>query len=86
MGVETKLMEYEMITKTQQAKTAFENKDWKNCFKILKGFRAGVSKKERSTLAGGYEAYTHPDFYIQLGKNPENMIEEAKVVASKLLA
>ena len=65
------------ISKTRQAVEAFYRGDVKVALKIASGFRIGVSPVERSVLKRGFECMHSPDFYAQLGKDPEECQREA---------
>lgn len=63
---------------TQKAVQVYQSGDVKGALRLVKGFKIGLSKGERGTLALGYECIVHPDFYQSLGKNLPQCIEEAK--------
>ncbi|UOX40002.1 hypothetical protein [Vibrio phage V-YDF132] len=70
-----------MITKTQQAVTAFKANDFKLALKIFSSFRANLTATEKATLKRGYEALVNPQFYEQLGKNPKTLVSDACILA-----
>lgn len=67
-----------MISKTQQAVTKYLNGDRKAALQMASTFRLGLTRHERATLQRGYECLHSPDFYKQLGRNPEKCILEAE--------
>lgn len=73
-----------METKTQKAINLFKSKDFKGALKVFSTFKAGISKKDSAILKRGYECYVNPDFYTQLGKDPQNLINEALTLAYTL--
>src|SRR5882757_7078006 len=64
-----------MQSKTERIKTALADGDW------LSALRTPSRFHDRScdtlTFKRGFDAYQHPDFYRQLGKDPEMLINEA---------
>ena len=73
-----------MNSKTQQAKHLFESGDLKAALKIVKDFRLGLQPQERKALSLGYEAIVHPSFYVQLQKNPAELVDAATEVLRRL--
>lgn len=73
-----------MNTKTQTAKSLLESGDLKGCLRLVKDFRIGLQPQDRKALSLGYEALVHPGFYVQIKKDPADLVEEAKRVLSKL--
>lgn len=71
--------------KTAAARAAFAAGDLKTALRIAKGFRLGLTPEERATLVRGYECMVHPEFYRQLGHDPEAAIEAAREVFERRL-
>ena len=71
-----------MITKTQQAIDFFKNGDHKKALRIAKDFRAGITKQQRNDMRGAYEALVRPEWYQQLGKDVDQLIEKGLVAFS----
>lgn len=68
------------MTKTAKAVQAFQQGLKKEALRIAQTFRIGLSTDERKALSLGYECLVRPDFYRQLGKNPEQLIARAEEV------
>ena len=66
-----------MKKKTEIAREYFQKSNYVKALEIAKTFRMGLTKEERGTLARGYECLVHPDFYIQLGKDPKVCVSAA---------
>jgi len=64
-----------MESKTDRIRTALANGDW------LSALRAASHFYDRSTdtiaFKRGFDAYQHPQFYRQLAKDPDKMVEAA---------
>lgn len=71
--------------KTAAARAAFAAGDLKAALRIAKTFRLGLTPDERSILIRGYECIVHPEFYRQLGRDPEAAIEAARQVFERRL-
>lgn len=67
-----------METKTQLAQKLFKSGDLKGALRIVKDFRMGMTQEDRKAMSLGYEALVHPDFYRQLRKDPELLVQDAK--------
>ena len=50
--------------------------DYKRALGIVKGFRLGISKEDSGKMTLAYECMTHPGFYRQIGKDPDEAITE----------
>jgi hypothetical protein len=70
-----------MQTKTEQTRAAWLAGDQIGALRIAAQFfdRSGATK----TFQRGMTAHNHPEFYRQLGKNPEQMVENALGVLVK---
>lgn len=64
-----------MESKADRIRTALADGDW------LSALRTGAHFYDRSTdtilFKRGFDAYQHPEFYRQLGKDPDKMVEAA---------
>jgi hypothetical protein len=69
----------EQKTKTQIAVDAFNQGNFKEAFKHAKGFRIAIEQETKKAINAGYEAIMRPAFYSQLGKDPAELIEKAKL-------
>ncbi|MBH8599087.1 MULTISPECIES: hypothetical protein [unclassified Thermoactinomyces] len=69
-----------MRKKTELAKEAYRSGNVKKALWIAKSFRIGLSKDDRDKIVRAYECLVHPDFYLMLGKSPEEEIEKGKRV------
>lgn len=58
--------------------------DYRKALSIAKGFRLGITPEQRSTMTRAYECMVHPDFYISLGTNLPQAIDEGVSVLTKL--
>lgn len=66
------------ITKEAVYYFLYDNKP--KALSLVKDFRIGLTKEERSILQRGHQASTHPSFFTQIGKDPQQLIQEAYVV------
>ena len=67
-------------SKTQEAKNLYLAGDVKGALKIASTFKIGITREEAKALKSGYEAIVHPAFYLQLGKDLNQMTAKAKEV------
>lgn len=72
-----------MIPKTEIVKTLVAQGDWKAALKIASRFKV-LTKSDKADLVRAFECYNYPDFYIQLGFNPEQVKEQGVNVLKKL--
>jgi hypothetical protein len=62
-------------SKSERIKRALESGDWLTALKIASRF---FDRSEDTLIfKRGIDAYRHPAFYDQLGKNPEQIVNEA---------
>lgn len=66
-----------MQTKLSQIKTAFEAGDLRGALRIAAKFYDLGDQQD--AIKKAHEAYSHADFYRQLGKDPEKLIEEGRL-------
>lgn len=59
------------VSKTQQAVALFLAGKVKEALKLAGTFRIGLTKDEQATLKRGYECMINPQFYVQLGRDPD---------------
>lgn len=67
----------EPVSKTRQAVALFLQGKVKEALKIAGTFRIGLTKDQQATLKRGYECMHNPQFYQQLGKDPEECQRQA---------
>lgn len=72
-----------MQSKTQQAIQKYIAGDIKVALRLVSDFRIDITMSERACLKRGYECLIRPEFYRQLGKNPEDCVAMAKGVFEK---
>lgn len=68
------------MSKSEIVRNYIKNEDWKSALREAKDFRIGVTKEQRSVMARAYECIVHPQFYISIGKNIQECIEQGKTV------
>lgn len=73
-----------MESKTSQAVEAFKKQDFKKALKLASSFRIGITRQQSAVLKRGYECLVWPSQYLQLKKDPDLCVEEAKVLFSNL--
>lgn len=61
-----------MQPKTERIRAALDRGDWLSALRLASRFHDRSS--ETLTFKRGFDAYQHPDFYRQLGKDPEVLI------------
>jgi hypothetical protein len=63
------------MQKTERIKTTLDRGDWLSALRIASRFH----DRSNDTLMfkRGFDAYQHPDFYRQLGKDPEKLVNAA---------
>jgi len=47
----------------------------KAALRIAKEFRLGITPDDRKHMQYGYECMVHPEFYAQLGRNVDDMVQ-----------
>jgi hypothetical protein len=71
----------EMQPKTELIRTALDRGDWLSALRVASRFHD--RSDDTLTFKRGFDAYRHPDFYRQLGKDPEKLVDAA---VTRLLA
>lgn len=61
-----------MIRKTDLVKSYVKQGDWKAALRIASKFRM-LSKQDKTDLVRAFECYSNPNFYQQLGFDPEQL-------------
>jgi hypothetical protein len=64
-----------MQSKTERIKTALADGDWLSALRVASHFHD--RSNDTLTFKHGFDAYQHPDFYRQLGKDPEKLVGAA---------
>jgi hypothetical protein len=74
-GVFIRQQQQIMQSKTERIKTALADGDWLSALRTASRFH----DRSTDTLAfkRGFDAYQHPEFYRQLGKDPDKLISAA---------
>jgi hypothetical protein len=64
-----------MQSKTDRIRSALDRGDWPSALRLASRFH----DRSNDTLAfkRGFDAYQHPDFYRQLGKDPNELVGAA---------
>jgi hypothetical protein len=64
-----------MQSKTERIRTTLDRRDWLAALRIASRFH----DRSNDTLMfkRGFDAYQHPDFYRQLGKDPDKLVDAA---------
>jgi hypothetical protein len=70
------IMTGNMQSKTERIKIALANGDWLSALRTASRFHDRSA--DTLTFKRGFDAYQHPDFYRQLGKNPDELISDAR--------
>lgn len=73
-----------MIKKSDIARDAVREGDFKKALRIAKGFRINITVEERDKMSRAYECIVHPEFYRQIGTDIPKAIAEGKEVVSRL--
>lgn len=60
-----------MEKKSDKVRRLVRESRFKEALAIAKGFRLGISKADVDAMTRGYECMVHPEFYRQIGFNPE---------------
>ena len=68
---------------TERVRAALRSGDLKSALALAKGFKLGLTREERAQLGRGWECLVRPDFYEQLGRDPQSEIERARIVLQK---
>ena len=66
--------------KTDKVRRLIREGDLKGALRIAKCFRLGVTPEQRHTMAMAYECLVHPEFYVQLGHNPEKWVAKGREI------
>jgi hypothetical protein len=64
-----------MQPKTERIRTALANDDWLAALRVASRFHD--RSNDTMTFKRGFDAYQHPEFYRQLGKDPEKLVGAA---------
>ena len=72
------------MTKTQTAINAFQSNDLKTALKIAASFKLAIQWSDQVVIKRGYECLNFPATYKQLGFDPEQCINAAKVVFQRI--
>jgi hypothetical protein len=64
-----------MQSKTERIKTTLARGDWLSALRMASRFHD--RSNDTLTFKRGFDAYRHPDFYRQLGKDPDQLIGAA---------
>lgn len=65
------------VSKTQIAIDLFQRGDLRGALRLASGFRIGLTREQQATLKRGFECLSNPEFYRQLGKDPQQLIDAA---------
>jgi len=71
-------------TKSAKVRRLFSEGNREEALKIAKGFKMGLSRKDRAVLQRGYECLWNPEFYQKLGYDPEKEVAKAMIVCSTI--
>ncbi|MEG1728725.1 MAG: hypothetical protein RR280_04200 [Bacteroidaceae bacterium] len=69
-----------METKSDKVRSLVQKGQFKEALAIVKTFKLGLSKAERDTLVRAHEAQWNPAFYIRMGRNPDELFQEAVTI------
>lgn len=72
------------MKKTDMVRELLQKGNIKGALRIAKSFRLGITKEQLDAMSSAYECMLYPDFYKQIGKNPETEIERGKAVINTL--
>ena len=72
------------VKKTDIVREAVAAGNMKKALSIAKDFRLGISKEQRSLMAGAYECMVHPAFYTSIGTDLSQAIQEGISVVTAL--
>lgn len=67
-----------MTTKTELAKQAFLQGDWRGALRIMHTWTRGLTPQTREALQLGWNCLQSPRLYSQMGYDCEECIERAK--------
>lgn len=73
-----------MQTKKSIVESCVDSGDYKRALSICKEWILPISREESSILRRGYECMHYPDFYRQLGYNPEEEVKKAIEILIKI--
>lgn len=73
-----------MERKSDKVRRLVATGQFKAALVIAKDFRIGISPEDRDVMTRGYECMVHPDFYRQIGFDPEAESRKGIAVVSKL--
>lgn len=66
-----------MQSKTERIKATLGRGDWPSALRLASRFHD--RSNDTVTFKRGFDAYRHPDFYRQLGKDPDQLVGAAIV-------
>jgi hypothetical protein len=64
-----------MQSKTERIKTTLAQGDWLSALRLASRFHD--RSNDTLTFKRGFDAYRHPDFYRQLGQDPDQLVGAA---------
>jgi hypothetical protein len=64
-----------MQSKTDRIRTTLGRGDWLSALRVASRFHD--RSNDTLTYKRGFDAYKHPDFYRQLGKDPDELVKAA---------
>ena len=73
-----------MERKSDKVRQLVKAGEYKKALAIAKKFVIGISKDEQSAMTRAYECMNYPQFYCQLGIDPEGAINEGVAVLKRL--
>jgi hypothetical protein len=65
-------------SKSQRIRNALEANDWVAALRLASRFHDRSS--DTTTFKRGFDAYQHPGFYLQLGKDQDQLVTAAVVL------
>jgi hypothetical protein len=72
------------VSKREQCRIYIIKNEWKNAFKLAKGFDAIFNKEHIEKLSIAYECLTgNESFYKMIGKDTTSIINDAKTILIK---
>lgn len=73
------------MSKSELVRNYIKNEQWKEALREARNFRIGVSREQRSTMARAYECIVHRNFYLSLGYNLEEKVNEGISVLKAIM-
>ena len=65
-----------MVKKSDTVREFVAQGEYKKALSIVKGFRLGISREDISQMTRAYECMVRPEFYKQIGVEPDAAIAE----------